>query len=156
MLSSIPRCTVIIFKKRRLVGWKIIGQKRKDAGIQLGNTLVVGGKAIKDVDTHYFAMFQMVVFDIFTMIISWLSLAYFCKINLFQAFCNMMNKYWKIFLVTTPSITLFFGLKDVNFGMDFSGSFIWITDEGRRYLIRKAVNLSEEETLLLLSNTTLM
>ena len=115
-----------------------------------------GGKAIKDVDTHYFAMFQMVVFDIFTMIISWLSLAYFCKINLFQAFCNMMNKYWKIFLVTTPSITLFFGLKDVNFGMDFSGSFIWITDEGRRYLIRKAVNLSEEETLLLLSNTTLM
>ena len=115
-----------------------------------------GGKAIKDVDTHYFAMFQMVVFDIFTMIISWLSLAYFCKINLFQAFCNMMNKYWKIFLVTTPSITLFFGLKDVNFGMDFSGSFIWITDEGRRYLIRKAVNLSEEEKLLLLSNTTLM
>ena len=47
MLSSIPRCTVIIFKKRRLVGWKIIGPKRKDAGIQLGNTLVVGGKAIK-------------------------------------------------------------------------------------------------------------
>ena len=104
-----------------------------------------GGKPIKDVESHYFAMFQMVVFDFFTMIISWISLAYFCKINLFKAFCNMMNKYWKIFLVTTPSLTLFFGLKDVNFGMDFSGSFIWVTDEVRRYLIRNAVSLSEEE-----------
>ena len=115
-----------------------------------------GGRAITDPRTNYLVMLQMFAIDIFSMTVSGLSLYYFLRINLFQAFCNMMKKYWMIFVVTIPRIMMAFGTKDVNFGMDFSGKYEWITDEGRANLIRNAIEISEEEKLALLSNSTLM
>ena len=114
-----------------------------------------GGKVIEDVQHEYIVMLQMLGFDLFTMTISTVSLNYFCNINLFQAFCNMMRKYWMIFLVQIPSIATNFAMKDVNLGLDFSMEHLWITDEGRWNLICNAVEITVEEKLLLLPNSTL-
>ena len=120
----------------------------------IGNSYF-GGNVMEDVQHYYIVLFQMVAVDGFAMVISAVSLSYFCHINLFQAFCNMMKKYWMIFLLHLPSIVINFASKDVNFGIDDSGQFLWIADEGRWNLICNAAELSVEEKLLLLPNSTL-
>ena len=114
-----------------------------------------GGQAIDDVPYFYFIMGLMFGLDLFAMFMSCAFLHHICKINLFQGFCNMMQKYWMIFLFNLPAITMDFGARDINFGLDYSGQFSWITDEGRLYLICNSSDISEDEKLLLLNNSTL-
>ena len=47
-----------------------------------------------------------------------------------------------------------FGSNDINFAMDFTGKFLWITDEGRYELIRNSSKLSHNEKAMLLLNMT--
>ena len=51
-------------------------------------------------------------------------------------------------------IVLNFGINDINFGMDNTGDFQWITDDGRYDLIRNSVELSLDEKAKLLPNMT--
>ena len=100
----------------------------------------IGGKAIDNVKPVYIDMFLMLGFDVFSMIISWLSLKYFCQINLFQEFCNMMKKHWLIFVVILPGIVIQVGSKDVNYGVDNTGQFLWITEEGRLNMTQNVIH----------------
>ena len=115
-----------------------------------------GGKPIEDVVPLYITMLQMFSFDFAAMIISWVVLHYFCQIDLFTAFCNMIRKHWIIFAVQLPKFGDMFAGRDVNFGMDLSTlKFSWISDEGRMDLIRNATELSEVEKMSLLQDVTL-
>ena len=69
------------------------------------------------------------------MIASAICLKCLCDINVFQEFCIVLKKYWIIFLIKLPSITLYYATSDVNLGMDDSTKYLWITDEGRRQMI---------------------
>ena len=114
-----------------------------------------GGEKLRGVEHFYTVMLQMLCFDLGAMIISGVSLNYLCKINLFQDFCNMMRKYWLIFCIKLPSITLSIAADDINNGFDPTGEFTWITEEGRLSLICNADELSNEEKSFLLGNSTL-
>ena len=114
-----------------------------------------GMEPIEDVVPQYMAMLQMFSFDFAAMIISWVGLQYFCKIDLFEAFCNMIRNHWIIFAVHLPKLGSSFAGRDVNFGVDLtSRKFLWITDEGRMELIRNATELTEAEKFSLLQNVS--
>ena len=100
-------------------------------------------------------MLLMLIFDLFAMVISGIFLKYSCKMDLFQLFCNMIDEYWMVFMVKLPIIVMFFAVRDVNFGFDYSGKYSWITDEGRFKIICNSSHISEEEKSLLLGNSTL-
>ena len=89
-----------------------------------------GKKPLADIGEFYILLSQMFAFDVLAMVISAASLNYFCNINLYQEFCNMMKKYWLFFLIIVPGTAGQFGTRDVNFAADFSMNFIWTTDEG--------------------------
>ena len=114
-----------------------------------------GGEILRDVEQYYTAMMQMLGFDLFAMIISYVTLQWFCKINLFQQFCNMMKDHWMLFFIQLPGIVISFAANDVNFGVDNTNEFLWITEEGRLNLICNASELSKEEKTILLLNSTL-
>ena len=115
-----------------------------------------GGRPIDDVEPFYFGLFQMFSIDMIAMILSGISLKYLCCINLFQEFCNVMQKYWLIFAVKLPTITAWYLTKDVNGGMDDSMEFSWITKKGRDLLICNAVELMDAEKALLVQNCTVL
>ena len=104
-----------------------------------------GGKILENVNQYYTSMLQMLGFDLFAMIISHMTLKYFCQINLFKKFCNMMKNHWMIFLIKLPFIAQSFAVNDVNFGFDPSGEFAWINEEGRLNLICNSTELSNDE-----------
>ena len=114
-----------------------------------------GGEVVEDVQHVYTVMILMFFFDFLAMVISGAFLWVFCNISLFQAFCNMMGKYWMIFLFKVPTIAMNFGTRDLNFGLDYSGKFLWITQEGRFDIICNAVHISAEEKSMLIANSTL-
>ena len=61
----------------------------------------------------------------------------FSKINFFQAYCNVMKKYWFILAIKIPQkLAIFFLNNDINLGMDFTLEFDWITEDGRLRLIQ--------------------
>ena len=113
------------------------------------------GDQIEDGQHVYAVMVLMLSFDVFAMVISGIFLRYSCEIDLFQFFCNMMDEYLMVFMVKLPIIVMFFGVRDVNFGFDYSGEYSWITDEGRFKMICNSCHISEEEKSLLLVNSTL-
>ena len=47
-----------------------------------------------------------------------------------------------------------FGSNDINFAIDFTGEFLWTTDDGRYELIRNSSKLSQNEKAMLLPNFT--
>ena len=104
-----------------------------------------GGKAIEEIQHFYVVFFQMFSIDIVAMILSGVSLKYFCRINLYQVFCEIMKKYWVIFVIKMPTVAQNFGYKDVNFGLDYTMKFLWTTEEGRFDLICNASELSNGE-----------
>ena len=114
-----------------------------------------GGEVVEDVQHVYTVIILMFCFDILAMVMSGAFLWVFCNIDLFQAFCNLMDKYWMIFLVKVPTIAMNFGTRDLNFGLDYSGKFLWITQEGRFDIICNAVHISAEEKSILIGNSTL-
>ena len=114
-----------------------------------------GQKETKDVQHLYLVLFQMFGIDLSAMICSAIALWIFCRINLFQEFCNVIEKYWMILDIKLAGLlALFFLYNDVNFAMDYTLQFSWITEEGRFDLIRNENNLSPEEKQLLLQNRT--
>lgn len=101
-------------------------------------------------------MFQMFSIEVIAMILSAGVLYYCCKINFFIEFCIVMKKYWVILIVKLPVLAMHFGYNDINFGLDYTMKFLWLTDEGRLELIQDDVNLSEFEKNMLMNNTFLM
>ena len=112
------------------------------------------GDQIENVQHVYTVMALMLSFDLLAMVISGIFLWYSCNIDLFQFFCHMMDEYLMVFMVKLPTIVMFFGVRDVNFGIDYTGEYSWITDEGRFQLICNSFHISEEEKSLLLANST--
>ena len=79
----------------------------------------------------------------------------FTNLNLPREFCKVLKKFWFLFLIIlTNQICIYFGNNDINLGMDFTGAFDWINDEGRYGIICNSTELSNEEKVILLLNIT--
>ena len=96
-----------------------------------------GGKEMKanDIDHFFYLMALMFSVDMLATIVTCIALYHFCKMNLFQEFCNAMKKYWMILMIRVPLIVTNFAYNDVNAAMDFTFKFVWTTAEGRNNLM---------------------
>ena len=77
------------------------------------------------------------------------------KIIMLQEYSRVLTKYW-LFMVVRLSyvISSYFSSNDVNYGVDSSGKFEWITDKGRLNLIQNATYRDEEERSMSFANFT--
>ena len=67
-----------------------------------------------------------------------------------QALC----KYWYFIIIRLgPDTLAYLASTDINFGIDGSGKFEWILNDGRANLINNSILLSNEEKSLLLNET---
>ena len=93
-----------------------------------------GGEEMKEIDNFFYLMALMFSVDMLATIVTCIVLYLFCRINLFQEFCNAMKKYWMILMIRIPLIVANFAYNDVNAAMDFTFKFTWTAADGRNSL----------------------
>ena len=113
-----------------------------------------GGKIMKDLQNFYIVMLELLTIDLISMIVTVASLYHFCNLHALQETCKLLKKYWWMMMLQLSVVAVNFGGNDINFAMDFTGKFLWITDEGRYELIRNSSKLSQYEKAMLLQNMT--
>ena len=108
------------------------------------------GKPIKNINYVFLMMVLLYSVDTISATINSIVLWKFTKINMLKEFSGILAKYW-LFMVIKLShwISSFFASNDVNFGIDFSGKFEWLTPQGRLNLIQNATDPSYEESSML-------
>ena len=114
-----------------------------------------GGKVMKDIQYFYQLMILLFTIDLIGMILTGACLYQFCKLNVLQEICKVLKKYWWMIMLQLNAIATFLGTNDINFALDFTGNFQWITDDGRNDLIRNSSELTQDEKAKLLQNMTL-
>ena len=84
-------------------------------------------KIVEDVSWTFQVMFWLFLMDIVCLAMNSIFLWMFCKVNFFEEFNSVMDKYWFILAVKLVNeLYLHFYPADVNFGMDITGKFDWI------------------------------
>ena len=114
-----------------------------------------GGKVMQDIQYFYQVMILLFAIDLIGMILTAACLNQFCKLNVLHETCKVLKKYWWMIMVQLNAIAIFLGTNDINFAMDFTGDFLWITDDGRNDLIRNSNEISYDEKAKLIKNMTL-
>ena len=115
-----------------------------------------GAKPIDDV--WYLFQFMLLLFgvDIFSVLVNSFILATFTKVKLFRELCRIMKIYWYFIVVKFAfAMMMMFAIKDINLGMDYTGEWNWITNDGRLILINNSTDLSNDEKFLLLNLSVL-
>ena len=111
-----------------------------------------GYKPIDDIGYLFQMMILLFGFDVFSTLINSLVLSISTNVKLLREFCSIMKRYWHFFAIKYASnILLMFATKDINLGMDMTGEFNWITNDGRIKLINGSTDFSYEEKFLLLN-----
>ena len=114
-----------------------------------------GNEKIMNISHVYGSLFILFSMDIGNFLSSLFVLWKFTDINLLQEFCKALKRLWFLFLIIlTNQICIYFGNNDINLGMDFTGTFDWISEEGRFKIICNTSGLSIEEKHSLLFNNT--
>ena len=111
-----------------------------------------GGEIMKDIQHFYVVLLELFAIDLICMVLTAVSLYKFCNLNVLQEFCKLLKKYWWMMMLQLSFITISLGSTDINFAMDYTGKFLWISDEGRYDLINNSSDLSENEKAKLLTN----
>ena len=115
------------------------------------------GEKIENIGPLLSSMAILFVFDIISVIVTSIVLWKVANINMLHEFRDGINRYWLFFIIKLGQLlTGYFGTSDINFGMDSSGKFDWITPEGRQILIYNSTDLTNDEKLMLMTDTTLM
>ena len=116
---------------------------------------IAEGAVAKDVVKIYGLMLSMFLIDLFSVVLNACLLYRFSKIKITQEFCRILDKYWHFLLMGwIVNVLIFMTLKDINWGMNWSFNFVWVTNEGRSMLINNSTNLSKIEKTKLLSIST--
>ena len=111
----------------------------------------------KDVGKTYGLMLLLFTIDLLSALLNTYLVNRFGKINLADEFCRVLDNYWYFMLsALVVNILQFMTLNDINWAMDWSFNFMWVTDEGRNVLIYNSTILSEVEKAELLFNATLI
>ena len=126
-------------------------------GYLLGNVLsdIWAYEKVEDVSALFKIQFLLFGVDCIGVILNTMILSKFGNVNLIQEFCNIIQASWKILtILLANSITIYFGLNDINAALDMTMQFDWITDKGRLMFIANASDLSDYEKMILLGNIT--
>ena len=118
--------------------------------INIGNNY--WSEVIKSMKPLYVTMFILFAVDALSMAINSLCLWKMVSINIIQEYCRVVCNYW-FFLVIYLSLNMTFYLvtTDVNFGMDGTQSFQWVSNEGWINLVNDSHDIAVNEKTQLLS-----
>lgn len=115
------------------------------------------GKKIEDIGPVLMSMVILFIFDTMSVLVTSLGLWRVVNMNMLEQFCDGLNKFGLYLLIKIGlNLSGYFLSLDIHFGLDGTGNFDWITDDGRQRLIYNSMDLTETEKLLLLTNTTLI
>ena len=105
-----------------------------------------GYEKVEDIGYLFQMMLLLFGVDVLSVLINFLILSTWTNVKLFQEFSRIMKEYW-LFMAIKFGFKMcnWFVLKDINFGMDSTGNWNWITDEGRYQLIGNSTDLPHEE-----------
>ena len=112
---------------------------------------------IEDISALLTTMAFLFAIDILSVVANGICLWKAVNVNILSESCRIFRKYW--FLIAVPlgmSMALYFASIDINFGMDGTFSFQWITREGWINLIYDSNDLTDEEKITILGNATLI
>ena len=113
-----------------------------------------GGKIMTDLQNFYIFMLELLTIDLISAILTVASLYHFCNLHVLQEISKLLKKYWWLMMLQLCIVVVNFGSNDINFAIDFTGEFLWTTDDGRYELIRNSSKLSQNEKAMLLPNFT--
>ena len=100
------------------------------------------GEPIKDIALLYKTMLFLFGIDTLAATVNAIILWKVMNINMLQEFYGVLSKYWFfIFIKLSFANAGYFAINDINFGLDSSGKFEWITPAGRLNLICNSTNL---------------
>ena len=113
------------------------------------------GKQIDDLWPIYVSMSILFGFDTLSVLINCLCIWKAMNINMMSKFCQVLSKYWYVIAIILPlPLTAYIATLDVNFGVDDTQSFQWITNEGWINLVNASTVLNNQEKTELIAKAT--
>ena len=114
------------------------------------------GEPIDDITEVFKMMLILFLVDTMGAAINSICLWKMINLSVLQEFAAALSKYWRFMVIQFGFLmSTYLSTSDVNFGVDSSGKFEWITPEGRLNLIFNSTDLTNEEKSMLFVNTTL-
>ena len=103
-------------------------------------------KEIDDLGPLLITMSVLFGVDILSVLINFFCIWKALKVNMLSEVCRVLNKYWYFMTIQlSASMSLYFAGTDINFGMDETLSFQWISNEGRISMVNASNVLTNEE-----------
>ena len=108
---------------------------------------------VEDVARLFFIQGLLFGIDLFCVILNTLYVSKFGRVDLIMQFSKLLENYWIVVVIQMmDGIVFYFGLNDINMGLDMTLKFDWITADGRAKFIYNATDLTDENKAMLLSN----
>ena len=114
-------------------------------------------EVIKDIGPLYITMSILLGVDTLSVLITGLIIWKVIKVNMFKRFSRVLSKYghFMAILLALNMVNYFVGT-DINFGMDETQSFQWISNEGWRNLVNNSNSLTNQQKEDILSKSNLL
>ena len=114
------------------------------------------GEPIDDITEVFKMMLILFLVDTMGAAINSICLWKMINLSVLQEFAAALSKYWRFMVIQFGFLmSIYLSTSDVNFGVDSSGKFEWITTEGRLNLILNSTDLTNAEKSMLFVNITL-
>ena len=108
---------------------------------------------IEDVGRQLKVVIGMFGMDVLSVLLNFICLSRYGNVNLVKDFLKFLQKYWPLLGIRLGHDLLFYStFNDINFAIDMTTEFSWITNEGRMNFINGSTELADEEKELLLSS----
>ena len=114
-------------------------------------------KEIEDVSNVFTTMFIIFAVDSLSVLVNSLCLWKKKHLRMHREFLRIFKKYWMFMAIKLGfNMSTYFCGNDINFGLDGTFKFNWITHEGRMELIYNSTHITAEEKARLLANITVI
>ena len=110
---------------------------------------------VNDIGPLFAMMSILFGVDTFNVLINSLLVWKFVNVSMLSEFARVLNRHWYPMAVCLALyLVIYFVTTDINFGLDETRSFQWISNEGWLNLVNNSIDLSKKEKVNLLSATT--
>ena len=111
------------------------------------------GEEIKDIRLLLLTMSALFSIDTLSILINSLCLWKAVKVNMLSEFCRVLSKYWYFMTIyIAEGMNMYLSSTDINFGMDQSRTFQWISNDGWINIVNTSTILTHEEKVEFMAN----
>ena len=112
---------------------------------------------LNDIVPAFLTMAILFSFDTLSFLITVFCVWKFSKVNMLQEFCGMIGKYWYFMSVNLAQLAVNYIVAIVvNFGMDVTHSYQWVTSEGWINLVNQSIHLTNGEKAEIIAEETFL